>query len=423
MELAYDRGVSDPYSEAVSIVSGRRVLSLAAWYVVTLLVLLVAHDGVDLFYLIGLPLFAVGHVLAVRGWYKRAYSREYSGHVDGRPAWVLNLGLMVMSWTGALFDTDSFPSTNPFAGLAVFGLALVSTAFFVRCVLYTFPRPGTFTPPPALSKDNAPTKASANAPAKATAPAKDDDWSKDPDMVGYFDPVPAPAPAKAKDPRKEVAAAWEKVKSGMDVKEAGFASDEVRIVLGALGEVRTSSKLATGLTMASSLRWATIINGLAIASRSGTSADIDHLVLTDKGHVTVDSKVWGKAPDLVRDSRGGGYMLTKNGPFWETISTCIYEAEQLPAPPAAILVAVSGSASRSPSFTAALAANDGMIPITSYIDRFTEDMSRPSIPVYLVAQRDVDVRVLDALRRHPYQGRVIDVAALDATPGLVVPRG
>lgn len=213
------------------------------------------------------------------------------------------------------------------------------------------------------------------------------------------------------------------VTNNTDIKAAGFTGAEVPIVLGALGEVRTSKILAETLPRALGSD-VTIINDMSILDNTGRErADIDHLVLTHRGHVTVDSKVWSDAPTFV--SNGRGYSLDPSGKHWQIVSTCLWEASQLPAPPAAILIAVSGKALRDQQMTHLMTKHHGMIPITAYTDRYKRTTAQCPVPVYIVEQKNLATtvtRALTQLQRTKTRTPALTVTMLRRTKQLVIPK-
>jgi len=210
------------------------------------------------------------------------------------------------------------------------------------------------------------------------------------------------------------------VTNNTDIKAAGFTGPEVPIVLGALGEVRTSKILAETLPRALGSD-VTIINGIDILDNTGRErADIDHLVLTDRGHVTVDSKVWSDAPKFASSAQG--YRLDTAGKHWQIISTCLWEASQLPAPPAAILIAVSGKALRDQQMTRLMAKHHGMIPITTYTDRYKHTTARCPVPVYIVEQKNLANTVATVLGHATTRTPALTVQMLQRTKQLVLPK-
>lgn len=214
------------------------------------------------------------------------------------------------------------------------------------------------------------------------------------------------------------------ITNNTDINTAGFTGPEVPIVLGALGEVRTSKILAETLPRALGSD-VTIINGMSILDNTGRErADIDHLVLTDRGHVTVDSKVWSDAPKFashIGRHDAQGYRLDTSGKHWQIVSTCLWEAHQLPAPPAAVLIAVSGKALRDQQMTRLMAKQHGMIPITAYTDRYKHTTAQCPVPVYIVEQKNLANTVAAVLGHATTRAPALTVQMLQRTKQLVMP--
>lgn len=208
---------------------------------------------------------------------------------------------------------------------------------------------------------------------------------------------------------------WAKVAESGDISSGDFSAQEMPMVLGGLGEIYVAGRLNEGVADD-----ATVIHGLEIRKVTGkTSADIDHLVLDRRGAVMVDAKVWGKDPGITAAPDGSGAMLHQSSPYAHTISTCLYEASQLPVAPAAILLTIAGSGlARS-----GIGFDDfpgGAIPITWAYPRYGELDAEPvGAAVYLVAAKDVAEHVENVLSsgRHTK----LTLAALARTPQLVLP--
>ena len=205
---------------------------------------------------------------------------------------------------------------------------------------------------------------------------------------------------------------------GVDVRDAGFDKADLPAVYGALGERNTDKYLQRALTspQAQGKGPFVIMHGLAINAvktnikTSDTSADIDHLVLRENhGGVIVDTKVFRTPPTPTptpasTSTHGAhGYILKRDTPHWQIISTCLYEAVRLGTPPHAIYIAIGGSAARDATFTQLCEKHNNKIPITSYVKRFqAETTATTPLPVYLVPQREVGNIVLADLLQVPY---------------------
>lgn len=119
----------------------------------------------------------------------------------------------------------------------------------------------------------------------------------------------------------------------VDTSVAGFSN-----YFGAACEVTTARALR-------SIPGCVVVNDIAITKPGGhVTANIDHLAgFPDNGTtVMVDSKFWSTPPTFTR--RGGATHVDAHGDHARAVSTCLYEASFLPAPPLAIVFAVRGKA-------------------------------------------------------------------------------
>ena len=174
-----------------------------------------------------------------------------------------------------------------------------------------------------------------------------------------------PAPTKQNTlVNKEISAmhkAYQELRNGGNIKESPFQGDEIAWALGGLAEERTAKKLAHGLG-----NTYTIINDIALIDRNTVTANIDHLILTNKGSIMIDTKVWAKP--LIFTQKDSNTWLEKhtNPTAWSSVSTCLYEASFLPEAPKAIVFAVGGKAGRD------LEKYSSPIRITHYYERFDD---------------------------------------------------
>lgn len=162
--------------------------------------------------------------------------------------------------------------------------------------------------------------------------------------------------------RADMFRAYQTLRDGGEINNSPFQGDEISWALGGLAEERTSKKLQEGLSNAYD-----IIDDIAILNTRGqVNANIDHLVLANKGSVMVDTKVWAKT--LVFTQKDGNTWLEKssNPAAWSSVSTCLYEASFLPETPKAIVFAVGGKAGRD------LEKYASPIRITHYYERFDD---------------------------------------------------
>lgn len=194
---------------------------------------------------------------------------------------------------------------------------------------------------------------------------------------------------------KEISAdmhkAYHALRNGGDIKESPFQGDEIAWALGGLAEERTAKKLAHGLG-----NTYTIINDIALIDRNTVTANIDHLVLTNKGTIMVDTKVWAKP--LLFTQKDSNTWLEKHTdpPAWSSVSTCLYEASFLPEAPKAIVFAVGGKAGRD------LEKYSSPVRITHYYERFDDagnlQPCAPTTVLFVAQSRIVDtIKELDTL--------------------------
>lgn len=191
--------------------------------------------------------------------------------------------------------------------------------------------------------------------------------------------------------RDDMYRAYDKLRAGGEIKNSPFRGDEISWALGGLAEERTAKKLAHGLG-----NTYTIINDIALIDRNTVTANIDHLVLTNKGTIMVDTKVWAKP--LLFTQKDSNTWLEKhtNPPAWSSVSTCLYEASFLPEAPKAIVFAVGGKAGRD------LEKYSSPVRITHYYERFDDagnlQPCAPTTVLFVAQSRIVDtIKELDTL--------------------------
>ena len=209
---------------------------------------------------------------------------------------------------------------------------------------------------------------------------------------------------------------WRGIVDRAEVSGDNFSGAELPMILGGLAEVMVAEHLEKDPAPSTTA----IIHGLEIKGVSGkTSADIDHLILDKRGAVMVDAKVWGQDPQIIEAPDHSGYMLSPQSSYVHTITTCLYEAAQLPGQPAAILLAISGSGmNESPlSFED---FEDGRIPITwAYPRHSGQDAAPVNVPTYLVDVANIAAHVEAILARGRH--RKITLAGIGRTGNLVLP--
>lgn len=209
---------------------------------------------------------------------------------------------------------------------------------------------------------------------------------------------------------------WRGVVDRAELTGDDFSGPEVPMILGGIGEIMVANHLEHNPAPTTTA----IIHGLQIKGFTGkTSADIDHLILDKRGAVMVDAKVWGQDPKITKAPDRSGYMLSPQSSYVHTISTCLYEAEQLPGQPAAILLAISGSGMNKSQLSFE-DFEDGRIPITWAHPRHSDQDAAPvSVPTYLVDADDIAAHV-EAVLAHG-RHRKITLAGIGRTGNLVLP--
>lgn len=191
--------------------------------------------------------------------------------------------------------------------------------------------------------------------------------------------------------RDDMFRAYDKLRAGGEIKNSPFRGDEISWALGGLAEEKTAKKLEHGLDST-----CTVINDIALLDRGTIIANIDHLVLTGKGTIMVDTKVWAKP--LLFTQKDSNTWLEKhtNPPAWSSVSTCLYEASFLPEAPKAIVFAVGGKAGRD------LEKYSSPVRITHYYERFDDagnlQPCAPTTVLFVAQSRIVDtIKELDTL--------------------------
>lgn len=192
--------------------------------------------------------------------------------------------------------------------------------------------------------------------------------------------------------RDDMYRAYDKLRAGGEMKDSPFRGDEISWALGGLAEERTSKKLEYGLDSSY-----TVINDISLLDRGTVTANIDHLVLTDKGTIMVDTKVWANSLTFTQKDNKGTWLEKSTNPIaWSSVSTCLYEASFLPETPKSIIFAVGGKAGKD------LEKYSSPVQITHYYERFDDTGNLQScdpVTVLFVAQSKIadTIRELDDL--------------------------
>ena len=214
-------------------------------------------------------------------------------------------------------------------------------------------------------------------------------WATTPNKpITYHKPI-NPADSTTRD---DMYRAYDKLRAGGEIKNSPFRGDEISWALGGLAEERTAKKLEHGLDST-----CTVINDITLFDRGTVTANIDHLVLTSKGTIMIDTKVWAKPLTFTQKDDKSTWLEKSTNPIaWSSVSTCLYEASFLPEPPKAIIFAVGGKAGKD------LEKYSSPVQITHYYERFDDTGNlQPCNPVTVVfvAQSKIvnTIRELDTL--------------------------
>lgn len=188
--------------------------------------------------------------------------------------------------------------------------------------------------------------------------------------------------AAVNDAKRVAGEEFYKIENGKIPEPSQLTTDEQRWLTGAWGEIEVSKMLEQGLDDEYSL-----VEDITIHKNGHESANIDHLTISPRGLLLIDSKVWG---DKLKPATTGDFTyLPKNTPYWETVSTCLYEASCLPTRPRAVIMAVGGEAEK---------RNKLPMALNAHIDRYdqTGSIMVSPMPTYLVPMSQIAAYV-DAL--------------------------
>ncbi|WP_081099539.1 nuclease-related domain-containing protein [Corynebacterium glutamicum] len=199
-------------------------------------------------------------------------------------------------------------------------------------------------------------------------------------------------PVKKERIREELTKEVEAIRRGVDIGDTTFSYGEGMLVRGVLGEEQAAKELEK-LSVDTD-----VIHGLEIFENGHLKTDIDHLVLSLKGTVMVESVVWRETPvykHLIDDPeylegpnnwREDTWYTEPNSPNWEIISQVITKSRYLPTALDAIIISVTGTATEAEFGTRLM----GPRRMTHYIDDNTFLGPFPCpLPVYVVDQRDL----------------------------------
>ena len=174
-----------------------------------------------------------------------------------------------------------------------------------------------------------------------------------------------------------------------DTDVAGFEK-----FFGAACEVSTARNLC-------GIPGVSVYNDIELRNRGKVSANIDHLAYRDGAVAMVDAKWWSSMPTFNSD-RAGGIMVSENSPHKRAVSTCVYEASFLPAPPRAIVFSVRGRAARELQSPKVVERFYKFVP---YEDE-SQGVEEAPCPVVFVASNRVGEVVDAVLRGGGYVGGV-----------------
>lgn len=194
---------------------------------------------------------------------------------------------------------------------------------------------------------------------------------------------PAPQAQETENLPPDVAATEEKIRNdfqeildGKKPKDPIFNSDENRWAVGAAGEIITSEIIEDYFDDNYS-----IINDIIITKNGREAANIDHLFLSNNGMIMLDTKMWNG--NLQFSQNGQYHYISKNDMYWDTISTCVWEANKLPVRPRAIVLSVGGKVGSKIKGQA--------MSLNAYVEKYDQSASiTPSeYPIILVSQDEI----------------------------------
>lgn len=169
---------------------------------------------------------------------------------------------------------------------------------------------------------------------------------------------------------------FQMILDGKNPKNTIFNADENRWAVGAAGEIITSEIVEDSFNDNYS-----IVNDIIISKNGREAANIDHIFISSNGIIMLDTKMWNKD---IRFSQNGQYhYIAKDDMYWDTISTCVWEANKLPVRPRAIVLAVGGRVGSK--------LKGNAMSLNAYIEKYDQSSSiTPSeYPILLVCQDEI----------------------------------
>lgn len=169
---------------------------------------------------------------------------------------------------------------------------------------------------------------------------------------------------------------FQMILDGKKPKDTIFNADENRWAVGAAGEIITSEIVEDAFNDNYS-----IVNDIIIRKNGREAANIDHVFISNNGIIMLDTKMWNK--DIQFSQNGQYYYIAKNDMYWDTISTCVWEANKLPVRPRAIVLAVGGRVGSK--------LKGNAMSLNAYIEKYDQSSSiTPSeYPILLVCQDEI----------------------------------
>lgn len=169
---------------------------------------------------------------------------------------------------------------------------------------------------------------------------------------------------------------FQMILDGKNPQNTIFNEDEKRWAVGAAGEIITSEIIEDSFDDNHS-----IMNDIIIRRNGTEVANIDHIFINKNGLIMLDTKMWN---GNIRISQNRSYYyIDKKDSYWDTISTCVWEAEKLPVPPRAIVLVVGGRTGNS--------LKENAISLNAYIEKYdnTNSITPSKYPILLVSQEEI----------------------------------
>ena len=203
--------------------------------------------------------------------------------------------------------------------------------------------------------------------------SKKNTGSTDKDVQNY-DKTEVPADVAMTE--KRIRNDFQMILDGKNPQNTIFNDDEKRWAVGAAGEIITSEIIEDSFDDHSS-----IMNDIIIRKNGLEVANIDHIFINKNGLIMLDTKMWNG--NIRLSQNGSYYYIDKKDSYWDSISTCVWEAEKLPVPPRAIVLVVGGRAG------SILRGN--AISLNAYIEKYdsTNSITPSKYPIFLVSQEEI----------------------------------